>query len=175
MQIPFITTNKAPGENIAIITDQPPANPSTLLSLPKLPPPTAEVRRLREEGVHVHRVRFDVGVAEQERQATVTGLAGLPSSRARMWYSRACTIDDWYGGTRERNQQAVRDELDHAGDFPRWEDFERETIQRPLTELHAHAGFRVHYQGRRRGRKIVAVRFHLDKMEASRGNEGFAP
>ena len=135
----------------------------TRLSLPWLPPLTPEVRRLHEEGVHVHLVWFDPAAAEQERQAMIAGLARLPSKRAVKWYWWACTIDGVHEGTHAWSEAALRHELDHAGQFPRWEDFERETIQRPLAELHAYTDFQLRYRVQRRGGKVVSVRFTLQK------------
>ena len=163
--------SKAPSRDDAETTDQ----PATLLSLPKLPPPTEELRQLRREGVHVHRIRFDSATAERERQATCAGLARLPSRRARMWFWQACTIADWYEGTHEMSEQTLRHDLDRAGEFPCWADFERETLQKPLAELHAHSDFRVHYQVQRRKGKVVAVRFHLAPAKEDKEGAGAAP
>ena len=97
-------TSKAPSRDDAKTTDP----PATLLSLPKLPPLTEELRQLRREGAHIHYVPLDAAAAERERQTRVAGIARLPSSRARMWFWQACTIADWYEGTYEMNEQALR-------------------------------------------------------------------
>ncbi len=131
------------------------------LSLPNLPPLTAELRQMRKEGVHVHHIHFDAAAAARERQSMVDGVARLPSRRARMWFWEACMIAGCYEGTHEMSEQALRNDLDRAGEFPGWADFEREALQQPLAELHAHTDFQVHYQVRRRKGKIVDVRFHL--------------
>ena len=143
----------------------------TRLALPWLPPLTPEVRRLREEGVHVHPVRFDNAAVEQERQTMIAGLARLPSKRAVRWYWQACTIDGVYEGTHAWDGAELRHELDRAGQFPCWDDFECETIQRPLEELHAHADFQIRYQVQRRGGKVVSVRFTLQKPPPGNGVE----
>ena len=143
--------------------------------MPKLPPLTEELRQRRREGAHIHYIPLDPAAAERERQARVAGLARLPSSRARRWFWQACTIADWYDGTHEMSEQALRRDLDHTGEFPRWADFERETIQKPLVELHAHTDFRVHYQVQRRQGKVVAVRFHLTPAQEDKEGAEFAP
>ena len=66
---------------------------------------------------------------------------------------------------REISLQDLRADLDHAGEFPDWKDFERETLAKPLADLHAHADFRVLYQARRYSSKIVAVRFHVERIK----------
>ena len=142
------------------------ATAARILSLPKLPPLSAENRSLLQEGVHIHRVGFD-RAAERERLACIAGLARPSSERARRWYFRACTINDWYEGTHQVSLQALRADLDHAGEFPGWKDFERETLAKPLADLHAHADFRVLYQVRRHGSRIVAVRFHVARVKPS--------
>ena len=134
---------------------------STLLTLPGSLSLTAEMCRLRAEGVHVHCVCLDAEAAEDERQARIAGLARLPSSRARRWYWQACAIADWYEGKYEMSEQMLRRDPDRAGEFPRWPDFERETIRQPLAELHAHADFHVRHQVRRCRGKIVSVCFQL--------------
>ena len=164
-------TSKAPSRDDAKTIDP----PATLLSLPKLPPLTEELRRLRREGAHIHYIPSDPATTEWERQARVAGLAQLPSSRARMWFWQACTIADWYEGTHEMSEQALRRDLDRAGEFPRWVDFERETLQKPLAELHAHTDFWVRYQVQRRKSQVVAVRFHLAPAQGDKEGAGFAP
>ncbi len=155
-----MNTNEAPAD-----TDDPVATAAPILSLPELPPLSAEHRSLRQEGVHIHRVWFDRAAAERERLACIAGLARLSNARARLWYFQACTINDWYEGTHQVSLQDLRADLDHAGEFPGWKDFERETLTKPLADLHAHADFRVHYQTRRHGSKIVAVRFHVARVK----------
>ena len=105
----------------------------------------------------------------------LAGITRLPSSRARMWFWQACTIADWYEGTHEMSEQALRRDLDRAGEFPRRVDFERETLQKPLAELHAHTDFRVYYQVQRRKGKVVAVRFHLTPVQEDKEGAGFDP
>ncbi len=151
-------------------TEQP-APTTVLLSLPKLPPLTPEVRRLRQEGVYVHHIRFDTEAAEQERQASVAGLARLPSKRAVGWYWRACAMAGYHEGMQVLSEATLRHELDRADEFTRWTDFEREAVGQPLAELHAHADFRVHHQVQRRGGKVVAVRFTLQKPPDENGVE----
>ena len=153
-------TNVAPRS-----TDDRVATVAPVLSLPELPPLSAENRRLRQEGVHFHRVWFDRAAAERERLACIAGLARLSNARARLWYFRACTLDDWYEGTHQVSLQDLRADLDHAGEFPGWKDFERETLAKPLADLHAHADFRVLYKVRRHGSRIVAVRFHVERVK----------
>ena len=104
----------------------------------------------------------------------LAGLARLSSSRARMWFWRACTISDWYEGTHEMSEQTLRHDLDHGGEFPRWADFERETLQKPLAELHAHTDFQVQYQVQRRKGQVVAVRFQLAPAQEDKEGAGFA-
>ncbi len=146
-------------------TDDPVAAATPILSLPELPPLSAEHRRLRQEGVHIHRVCFDRAAAERERLACIAALARLSNARARLWYFQACTINDWYEGRHEVSLQDLCADLDRAGEFPGWKDFERETLAKPLADLHAHADFRVLYQVRRHGSKIVAVRFHVERVK----------
>lgn len=146
-------------------TSDPVATATPILSLPELPPLSAEHKSLRQEGVHIHRVWFDRAAAERERLACVAALDRLSSARARLWYFRACTINDWYEGMQEVSIHDLRADLDHAGEFPGWKDFERETLTTPLTNLHAHADFQVLYQVRRHGSRIVAIRFHVERMK----------
>ena len=153
-------TNEAPRD-----TDDPGIAATPILSLPKLPLLSAAIRTLRQEGVHIHRVCFDRAAVERERLACIAGLARLSSQRARQWYFRACTINDWYEGVQEVSLQDLRADMDRAGEFPGWKDFERGTLAKPLADLHAHADFRVLYQARRHGSKIVAVRFHVERMK----------
>ena len=140
----------------------------TRLALPWLPPITPEVRRpargrracasrpVRQRG-------GGTGTTGHDR-----GLGRLPSKRAVTWYWWACTIDGVYEGTHAWSEAELRHELDRAGQFPCWEDFERETIQRPLEELHAYTDFRVHYEVQRRREKIVAVRFKIEKPQTAK-------
>ncbi len=157
-----MNTNEAPSG-----TADPVATAAPVLSLPVLPPLSAEHRSLRQEGVHIHRVCFDRAAAERERLACIAGLARLSSARARLWYFRACTLNEWYEGVQEVSIHDLRADLDHAGEFPDWKDFERETLAKPLADLHAHADFRVLYRARRYGSKIVAVRFHLERVNST--------
>ena len=169
-------TNQRQQTDVDPLVEEPTAPPAlTRLSLPWLPPLTPEVRRLREEGVHVHHVRFDLAAVEQERQAMIAGLARLPSKRAVGWYWWACTIDGVYEGTHAWSEAELRQELDRAGQFQCWEDFERETIQRPLEELHAHTDFQIRYRVHRRGGKMVSVRFTLQKPPDGNGVEADPP
>ena len=163
-------TNQRQPTDVVPPVEEPTSAPTlTRLALPWLPPLTPEVRRLREEGVHAHHVRFDNAAVEQERQAMIAGLARLPSKRAVTWYWRACTIDGVYEVTHAWSEAELRQELDRAGQFPCWEDFERETIQRPLEELHAHTDFQIRHRVQRRGGKVVSVRFTLQKPPDGNG------
>ncbi len=155
-------TNEVPRD-----TDDPGIAATPILSLPKPPPLSAENRSLRQEGVHIHRVCFDLAAAERERLACIAGLARLSSQRARLWYFRACTLNDWYGGVQEVSILDLRADLDHAGGFPGWKDFKRETLTKPLADLHACADFRVLYQVRRHGSRIVSVRFYIERVKPS--------
>ena len=88
-------------------------------------------------------------------------LARLTTARARRLYWLACHLALWRDGTWEWSVADLRVLLDSEGELPAWVDFERGALQEPLADLHFHAGFRLDYRVKRRGRTVVAACFTL--------------